>query len=370
MTKRLVSLAFYTNQHGNVTSKFKGNNSIISMASDRMQFRPALQAAELAGLSTEVYSLHGTAPHDVISLGKADICLVSKMSANTKDLVQSMVVANLAALTLLKNEGAKIVVQHCDNLLSQDNTFNKRSDLNRFYKCLLSMADAIIFPCNELAKITDKQITSKASRTIICDPWQLKKPHPTKPLNLNKRCKIIWFGNTKNIIYLIKCMENIVNTSPKHLNYLLTVVSSAESRRMMLAHLKSIKFTNSNWRVKFIIWDEKFKISQLEDEISKANISIIPSDPNDPIKSGVSHNRLVDSVRGGCITLASPMESYKELDELALLGDDFGKLLSKAIADYEHLCVKLEDHRDQRLSIFSPEYNLESWKSFWSDLMK
>ena len=130
------------------------------------------------------------------------------------------------------------------------------------------------------------------------------------------------------------------------------------------------KIYQFNWRVKFIIWDEKFKISQLEEEISKANISIIPSDPNDPIKSGVSHNRLVDSVRGGCITIASPMESYKELDGLALLGDNFGELLSKAIGDYERLRVQLENDRDQKLRLFSPEYNLRAWKNFWSNLMK
>ena len=37
-----------------------------------------------------------------------------------------------------------------------------------------------------------------------------------------------------------------------------------------------------------------------------------PIKPNDALKVGVSHNRLVDSVRSGCVPVASEMPSYLE----------------------------------------------------------
>ena len=80
------------------------------MASDRMQFKPAIDAAINAGFISEIYSLHSENYSEVLDLNQADICLVTKMSANTYKLNQSMAIANLAALTLLKNEGAKIIV--------------------------------------------------------------------------------------------------------------------------------------------------------------------------------------------------------------------------------------------------------------------
>ena len=44
-----------------------------------------------------------------------------------------------------------------------------------------------------------------------------------------------------------------------------------------------------------------------------------------PLKAGVSHNRLVDSIHGGWVTIPSPIKSYLELSDLALLADNFGK---------------------------------------------
>ena len=129
-SKRLIALAFYTNQTGDVTSKFD-NKAILSMASDRMQFKPAVNAAKDAGLQTCIYSLHNKNSSQIFDLGKADACLVTKMSANTKELNISMITANLAALCLLKSE-AKILVQYCDNMFAKPTSNNYNHELTRF----------------------------------------------------------------------------------------------------------------------------------------------------------------------------------------------------------------------------------------------
>ena len=119
------------------------------------------------------------------------------------------------------------------------------------------------------------------------------------------------------------------------------------------------------WNIRLVPWRIDLQPHQLENEISRAHVSLIPSNPNDLKKTGVSHNRLVDSVRGGCITLASPMESYKEISKAALLGDRISLLLNYAEQNYNELIQVLLSNRDEKLQKFSPEMNNKNWVDFW-----
>lgn len=97
-------------------------------------------------------------------------------------------------------------------------------------------------------------------------------------------------------------------------------------------------------------------------EISQAHVTLIPSDPRDSLKQGVSHNRLVDSFRGGCIPIASPMASYVELSSIALLADDFVPILNGIEANYNRIIAKHDAQRDQLLARFSPQTNQRKWE--------
>ena len=364
--KRIVSLAFYTNQSGDVSEIFNSSKAILSMASDRMQFKPALDAAVNAGFTSEVFSLHSENYADILKIEPADICLVTKMSANTKKLNQSMVTANLAALTLLKSEGSKIVVQYCDNIFAS--TTNLRNDLIRFYNCIFEMADLVVFPCEKLKTMTATYLRKDVKTFVINDPWQLSEYHEPRKLVPDKRCRLVWFGNNKNVPYLLKALDQIFNVSPSKLKFLLTIIGRKEAHNITLEHIKKSGKIYPNWRVRFVEWSDTRPVKQLEEELSKSHISIIPSDPNDPLKAGVSHNRIVDSIRGGCVTIASPMDSYMEFKDTAILGDDFGKLLNQAIKEYEIYCNKISLSQATKLEKFNPEANKKAWKAFWVGL--
>ena len=277
-----------------------------------------------------------------------------------------MTVAKIAALTLLKKEGAKIIVQYCDNMLAQADTGNLI--LKRFYECLFSMADVVTFPCEKMRRLVAEHLNSNIKTFVINDPWQLSKYYKPRKILPNKRCRLIWFGNNKNIKYLINSLDKIMENSPRQLNFLLTIVGRKESHDLILKYLKTTNKQYPGWRFKLVEWNDKDPIKQLEEELSKSHISIIPSDPKDPLKSGVSHNRLVDSIRAGCVTIASPMESYLEFSDIAILGENFDKLLHQAIKKYEFYCAKILEARDQKLRQFDPEYNAKSWKQFWLNI--
>ena len=118
----------------------------------------------------------------------------------------------------------------------------------------------------------------------------------------------------------------------------------------------------SNWSLRLAIWDTKNQPNQLKAELSRAQITLLPSDPLDPQKNGVSHNRLIDSIQSGCIAIASPVDSYLELSNVSLIGENFPKLLNFATENYQLLCDKYTKHRDTALERFNPGLNIKKWE--------
>jgi len=363
--KHITALAFFVNQTGNVTKKIfegKGNGS---MASSRLQFSPAIQSARKNNAEIEIFSLHSDKPSDFQELKKSDICLIGKLSANTEALVHSMIVANLAAITRLKNSGSTIVLQYCDNYL------DSKGPLKDFYEDLFSLSDIIMFPCDALLNISKKNLTSQHQVHIIKDPWQLSKWNNFQTLELKKleKIRLVWFGSNKNIPYLIKALPQLVTEANRSFNYELTILGLDYGLREFKKVFPTFP-QRKNWTFRLVPWDNNKQPDQLEREIARAQISILPSDARDPLKFGVSHNRLVDSIRGGCVTIASPMGSYLELEELALLGNNFGELLNNAVENYEKITSKLSNIRNDLLHDFSPTANEKQWDSFWEQVAK
>ena len=63
------------------------------------------------------------------------------------------------------------------------------------------------------------------------------------------------------------------------------------------------------------------------------------------------------------------VESYKELSEIALLGNNMSHLLNDAIKNYTNHCKKLIELREKKLSQFSPENNKKNWQQFWNNIL-
>ena len=364
-SKHITALAFYVNETGDVTEKIFTGKGLGSMASGRLQFSPAIQSAKKNNAAVEIFSLHSDHPSDFQSLKKSDICLIGKMAANTNALVHSMILANLAAVARLKNTGSTIALQYCDNYL------DSKGPLKNFYEDLFDMSDIIIFPSNSLFNISKKRINDRHQVHIIKDPWQVRQWNEFNSLKSegSHSIKLIWFGSNKNIPYLINSIPQLVTESKSSLNYELTILGQEYGLKEFKKFFPSFP-QRSNWTFRLVPWNNSNQPEQLEKEIARAHISIIPSDPTDPLKTGVSHNRLVDSIRGGCVAIASPMRSYVELEELALLGDNFGELLNNAVKNYEDIVSKTRSARIKSLREFSPEINEKHWDNFWTSAIK
>ena len=361
-SKTLITLAFFIDKTGEITNSFLSPKSLGSMASARIQVIPALTSAKTLGIQSKVISLDSASPEDFFELGDAEYCLLGKMSANTIEKAQQMIVANLAAVFRLKNKGCKIISLYCDNL------FYPKNIISDFYYDVFTISDHIVFPSEALKEITLQYVKPNTKTHIIHDPWQLSKKHSPRKLAKEQVVKLIWFGSNKNIDYLLHALPDLFANCNSSRTYELTILATEFSFNKLHESLKKLNPNYKNWYLRLVEWNIKDQPRQLEAEITRSHISFIPSDPRDPLKAGVSHNRLVDSLRGGCITVASPLKSYEELSELCLLGNNFPSLINKAIQDYENYCSRLTLRSENLLIKFSPDSNSKAWLNFWNNL--
>ena len=365
--QHIIALSFYINEKDkNITKNILAADGpkLSAGASLQLQLIPAIRSAQDLGLKPAALSLHSPIRAGESLKKQKCICLVGKMSSNSEDLVKKMINANLPFIKELKSIDCPIIVQYSDNI------FEEKNILSDFYSELFLLADRVVYPSNALRILTADHVPNKCGTVVIPDPWQLRSSHMSRYLNAKQECKIIWFGSAKNTPYLINCLANLLRNAPKNCCFELTILGLKISHDIIKEHIKShITAIPSNWKIRMVTWNHLDQPQQLEQEISRAHIALIPSDPNDPRKAGVSHNRLVDAVRGGCVPIASPMESYLELKDVALLGTDMASLLTQAIQSYEQLSEKIDQKKDAILERFSPEINQQAWKKLLEDVI-
>ena len=362
--KSITALSFVVDKHGDVTKNFYNPKKTGGMASARIQLLPAIKAAQELNITTKILSLHTSHPEEIKEINSPEACLIGKMSANKDKLAYNMTMANLSAICRLKNRGSKIIVQFSDFI------FGRQDILSFFYRDIFHLADHIIFPCRALQKLTLNNIETRATSSVIHDPWQISKPYTPRQLNEGEVMRAVWFGSNKNVDYLINCLPELLKNWKPERNCELTVLGQSYALSEVKNALANIKGPFPQWKFRLVPWRIDKQPLQLESEITRAHIALIPSDPRDPLKFGVSHNRLVDSVRGGCITIASPMESYREIPGIALLGDHISTLLNNAEENYNELSQTLFTEREEKLHQFNPEKNKSEWVKFWQKTLK
>lgn len=202
---------------------------------------------------------------------------------------------------------------------------------------------------------------------IIEDPCQIQKA-PFPDLSKEKPCRIIWFGHSSNASYLFNQIPLLAEQCKAWNSFELTVLSDAETSKKagkILAQCKPMR----PWIFRAITWDISKQPEQLQKELQRAHIAILPSDENNPRKSAASHNRAVDAVMAGCMTLATPLNSYRELKKVLLLTNDFPKSLQGGITQYERLTSKWAALREDNLSRFSKDNNITKWEEFLTATM-
>jgi len=192
-----------------------------------------------------------------------------------------------------KNKNIKIFIDYTDHHLGF------KSEIQTFYESALKITDYIITPSDHL-KILLNNYSSKEI-FVIPDPLEV----PVLSPKISKTNGILWHGHASNICYLINFLEECPETYEV---FKLIVISNDAGLNILANHRFQKKI---GFKVSLQKWSPKALI-----EASKiSDICIIPSDRNDPKKSGVSSNRLITSLALGLPTVAEIMPSYAEFSK-------------------------------------------------------
>ena len=342
------------------------------LASSRLQLKPAIQAAIQLGLNVKIVSLHASQAYQITSLEIPSACLIGKLSASTEFAFDQMQVASLAALALMRRHRVPTALIYsdnkiyCDDCLSSSNLFKRNSE---FYKDLLYFSSHIVFASESMRTLLKNSGISVSSSVIIEDPWSVSEVS-YRQFDPQQEFRVVWFGNAQNARYLHEVFRDILSRNKFKGGAQLTVISGLEALESIKEEFEILSQKEKHlWSLRLVLWDVNNQPAQLEEELFRAHLVLIPSDPEDPFKVGASHNRLTDSIRSGCLVVASPLPSYKELSKLALLGNDLPYLINAAYSQYNRLSLKYSRLRDSRIKRFSPEVNQGKWRQFIVDLL-
>lgn len=327
------------------------------LASTRIQLEPAKRAVIELGLEAKILNLRSENLDCLNAIEDPSCCIVGKLSHPDKSFAQRILLANLSALSILKSKEIPIIVNYSDNLAAANN-----SPIATLYRSLLWHADAVIYPCKAMKKLGKPWLNKNkpTKELVIEDPWQIQKEN-YQLLRSDQPCQIIWFGHSSNAKYLLREIPHLLQGCNTHFRYELTVLSD------LATHQKARKVFKASsqrkpWTLRCINWQNDEQPAQLAFELKRAHISIIPSDVKDYRKLAASHNRAVDAIQAGCMVVASPLPSYKEINKLLLLSEDFSEAINKGIEQYARLTKKWQLHRKEQLQRFSPISNIANWK--------
>ena len=334
------------------------------LASTRIQLAPALKAAQSLGLEPEITNLRSENTSSLAKIGRPKCCIVGKLSHPDPKFAERIAMANLAAISILKQKKVPILTTYCDNLASSTSP-----SISSLYQSLLWHSDVIIYPNKAMTTHTRQWHNPEdpPKEIIIEDPWQVER-QPFTRLHAGETCRIIWFGHSSNSQYLLNELQEILQGCSAWTSFELTILSDPQTAQRVANAIKPMK-SNKPWTLRHADWASNNQPQQLSDELKRAHISLLPSNPNDSRKSAASHNRAIDSLQAGCITISSPLPSYLEIKKILLATSCFSSAINSAIQQRDRLLAKWERLRESELDRFSPIENQRKWNSAFLNLL-
>lgn len=329
---------------------FKGNPK---HASTRLQLVPAIRATRALGYSPRIVSLAGNNSLFFAKEHNIGACVISKLTSNVLQDQEIIARNTLAMAALMLARGIPLILLYCDH-------YAKSSSLTGdLYRDLLKLANIVVCPCQSMAQ-SIQDFLGLNGRVLVVEDCCLVSRQSFPALNSVEPCKLLWFGSVCNAKYLMRELPGISAKCDAHSSFELTILGdrqTIEELSLFCKRLRPIK----PWSFRFICWDVLDQPSQLNRALGPAHLTLIPSDTKNIWKAGVSHNRLVDSIQGGCIAIASSMQSYQELSQVSLVGENFPLMINASISQYDRLSRKYDALRDAQLFRFMPDQIEHSW---------
>lgn len=207
----------------------------------------------------------------------------------------------LAQLSSARARGVTILVDYTDHHIGF------KSVMSSFYAQVLKQADMVVCPSRQMQSMLHECLaeicgpTTRPDMRIVADAIEVAISAPKT--KINNPVNMLWFGHQSNIGYLAKFLAERLPALQQPKNLLILT-----NEQGLQAFQELNPRVPRNLTVQIAPWS----ISHMQKAAQYCDLCLIPSDPDDPRKSGVSPNRLITAFALGLPTAADNLNAYSE----------------------------------------------------------
>ena len=269
--------------------------------------------------------------------------------------------AQLGLAQRLKDGGARIMMDLCDNLFA-----DARGELAR---PLLALCDAVTCNTDAMAEVVERETGKPA--LVVGDPVEgamgtarVDATQPGLVARLRgaapRPLKLLWFaGPLSNFLFLdalLPALAARARTLPLELH----VVTQPYPEALQALE----RHAGGALGLRFTPWTP----AVLQAALADCDAVLIPSRTDDPLKYVVSNNRLAQSLWAGRFVLANGMPSYLEFHDCAWLGDDLMQGIDWLVAHPREALARVRKGQERVAARYSSAAIGARWESVLGSL--
>jgi hypothetical protein len=229
-----------------------------------------------------------------------------------------------------------------------------------FYAEALKLCDAAVVNSERMAEM----VASHASRRprVIDDAILGTIQNPGfAPAG---RLQLAWFGHRTNLAYLDRCLGELVQFAAQK-PCRLTIVTEGGIGVQEAIRSMDARFAPA-LEVRFVEWS----LEAMAEALRLCDIVLIPGDPTDPFKAGVSTNRIAETLKAGRFPVASPLPSYRAFSDAAWLGDDLSEGLRWALENPAEARARIQRGQLRVNEQLAAEPIGRQWRALFEELAR
>ena len=249
-----------------------------------------------------------------------------------------------------KQAGCALVIDICDY------PFAKSPQVQTFYSRVLNICDAVVVNSERMGELMAPHVLQPP--VVIDDAILGTARNPEfAPAG---RLRLLWFGHRINLQYLDAWLESLVRFA-REMPCRLTVMTEGGVGVEQAMQQVEARFGPAV-EARFVQWS----LEAMAGAMRRTDLVLIPSDPSDSLKAGVSANRIAETLSAGRLAIASPMPSYQAFADSAWLGQDVVAGIRWALAN--RIEVRARIRRGQEL--LAQRYAADRVGARWLELFE
>ena len=330
-----------------------------------MRFRIGMPARALAALGCQsaFIGLDTPAVLEHLAPDRVDAVVFSKLSTPLGPTFDAFRAAYLGTADHARARGLPVLVDLVDNVFA--------TGRGEFFAQLLARADAVSVASETLAEACRGRVPLPIH--VVADPVEGERRPPRfgppretlrSRLGLGRAdprpLRLLWYGgqyrNFLDLAALCPALSRFAEAQPVEL----AIVMSRDER--ISRELESARWTGLAAR--FVEWS----LAAVAEELERCDLVLLPADLQDEMRAAASPNRLTRALWAGRAVAASPLPSYLEFRDAALLGADLADAIRWALAHPAEVIDRIEAAQRIIATRYSPEMIGRRWHEVFGTL--